>query len=298
MAKKDGSYFQLPFVQNSVLLWYNKQLLADAGIEPPTNWDELRAAAESLTKDGVYGILVTGSKSHVTQHGLYSLMLSNGGDIVDRETGEKIIFDQPETVEALQFYKDLAQFSPPGSMGYDRPEAQAAMTTGRIAMFIYGAWLGGALQQAGVFDQFGVAPMPVNKEPGGSFMGNLTLLAFKDADQVEAGKKFVEFMLRDDNYIKWLVTYPSSYIPVSASAQENPAYLENENVITSKPVIEAAYAGLPNAWVYGMPNPHAGELEGENVISEAAARVLLEDVDPAVAAKDAADRMREIIGEE
>jgi multiple sugar transport system substrate-binding protein len=298
MAKKDGSYFQLPFVQNSVLLWYNKQLLADAGIEPPTNWDELRAAAESLTKDGVYGILVTGSKSHVTQHGLYSLMLSNGGDIVDRETGETVIFDQPETVEALDFYADLAQFSPPGSMGYDRPEAQAAMTTGRIAMFIYGSWLGGALQEAGtdVFDQFGVVPVPVNQGPGGSFMGNATLVGFKDADQVEAGKRFLEFMMRDDNYVKWLVADPTSYIPVTAGAQQSPEYLDNEKVKMSQHVIDAAYAGLPNAWVYGLPNPHAGEIEGQNIIAEAAANVLA-GMDAQAAATQAADEIRAIIGE-
>lgn len=51
---------------------------------------------------------MTSSKSHVTQHTFYSLMLSNGADIVDRETGEKVIFDSPETAETLKFYKELA----------------------------------------------------------------------------------------------------------------------------------------------------------------------------------------------
>ena len=83
------------------------------------------------------GVLMTSSKSHVTQHTFYSLMLSNGADIVDREIGEKVIFDSPETAETLKFYKELAQYSPPGASGYDRPEAQAAMTTGKIAMFSF-----------------------------------------------------------------------------------------------------------------------------------------------------------------
>jgi ABC-type glycerol-3-phosphate transport system substrate-binding protein len=39
----------------------------------------------------------------------------------------------------------LCKHSPPGASGYDRPQAQAAMTTGRIAMFVYGSWLGGPL---------------------------------------------------------------------------------------------------------------------------------------------------------
>src|SRR5262249_38376576 len=141
-------------------------LLKKAGLQVPQTWSELLAAAKTLTKDGVYGILMTSSKSYVTQHTFYSLMLSNGADIVDRTTGQKIIFDSPETVETLKFYKELAQYSPPGAGGYDRPEAQAAMTTGKIAMFIYGSWLGGPLNEAGVLQQFGVAPVPHNKGKG------------------------------------------------------------------------------------------------------------------------------------
>jgi ABC-type glycerol-3-phosphate transport system substrate-binding protein len=54
----------------------------------------------------------------------------------------------PYTVNSvlLWYRKDLlAKYSPPGASGYDRPQAQAAMTTGRIAMFVYGSWLGGPL---------------------------------------------------------------------------------------------------------------------------------------------------------
>ena len=33
-------------------------MLTAAGVELPTNWDELTAAAEALTKDGVTGLCV------------------------------------------------------------------------------------------------------------------------------------------------------------------------------------------------------------------------------------------------
>src|SRR5262249_19820621 len=155
------------------------------------------------------GILMTSSKSYVTQHTFYSLMLSNGADIIDRTTGQKIIFDSPETVETLKFYKELAQYSPPGAGGYDRPEAQAAMTTGKIAMFIYGSWLGGPLNEAGVLQQFGVAPVPHNKGKG-AFMGNLTLIAFKAAKHKAEGKMFLAYLMKDENYVRYLLTDPAS----------------------------------------------------------------------------------------
>ena len=58
MSKADGSYFALPYTNNAVLLWYNKAMFESEGLKPPTTWDELRDAAETLTHDDQYGILV------------------------------------------------------------------------------------------------------------------------------------------------------------------------------------------------------------------------------------------------
>jgi multiple sugar transport system substrate-binding protein len=296
MNKKNGSFFAMPNVLNSVVLWYNKDLLKKAGLEPPKTWDEFLNAAKALTKDGVYGTLVTSSKTHVTQHTLYSLMLTNGADIVDRETGNKVVFDSPETVETLAYYKELSKYSPPGATGYDRPEAQAAMTTGKIAMWIYGSWLSGALREAGedVFNQFGVAPVPT-KKGNGAFMGNTSYIVFKDAKHKAEAKDFLKFLMQDQQYIKWLLTDPAGQGPVSKSAQQNPAYTDSPDYKAVKHVIDASNQSLPSAWVYGMPNPHAGEIEGLQVISEVAAKVVVDNEDPAQAAKEGAAKIEEII---
>jgi multiple sugar transport system substrate-binding protein len=289
----------LPYVHNAVVLWYVKDLLKKAGLAVPQTWPDLLAAAKALTKDGVYGILMTSSKSYVTQHTFYSLMLSNAADIVDRETGNKVIFDSPETVETLKFYKELAQYSPPGAGGYDRPEAQAAMTTGRIAMFIYGSWLGGALTEAGqdVLAQFGVAPVPHNKAKG-AFMGNLTLIVFKAAKHKNEAKKFLEYLMRNENYVRYLLNDPASYGPVTQRAKDDPAYNNSPQFKAVQNIIEAFEAELPNAWVYGMPNPHAGELEGLNIIADVVGRVVLDNVAPEKAAKDGAAKIQELIGKQ
>jgi hypothetical protein len=44
-----------------------------------------------------------------------------------------------------------------------------------------------------------------------------------------------------------------------------------------------------------MPSPHAGELEGLNVIADVVGRVVLENVSPDRAAKDGAAKIQEII---
>jgi multiple sugar transport system substrate-binding protein len=296
LCKQNGSFYDLPYVHNCVVLWYKKDLLQKAGLSVPQTWEELLAAAKALTKEGVYGILMTSSKSYVTQHTFYSLMLSNGADIVDRETGQKVLFDSPATVETLKYYNELAQYSPPGAGGYDRPEAQAAMTTGKIAMFIYGSWLGGALTEAGpeVLAQFGAAPVPHNKSQG-SFMGNLVVVTFKAAKHKAEAKMFLEYLMKNDNYVRFLLTDPASYGPVTAAAIKDPVYSNSPEVKAVEGVIAAVQAQLPNAWVYGMPNPHAGELEGLNVIADVVGRVVLAKVSPEKAAKDGAAKIEEII---
>lgn len=298
MNKSNGSFFGFPNVHNSVVLWYRKDLIAAANLAVPTTWDELLAAAESLTKDGVYGILTTASKSHVTDQSFYTLMLSNGAEVLDRETGQEVIFDQPSTVEALDFYKELSRFSPPGSSGYDRPEAQAAMTTGRIAMFVYGSWLGGALQAAGpqVFQQFSAASVPTNKGKG-AFMGNSSFIAFKNGNHTAEGKQFIKFLMTPENYIRFLPTNPPGYIPVIKSVWDNPAYTENEQVKGFQEVIEASRAGLADAWINFVPNPRAGELEGIHVLSDVASPVLLGDKESAISVQEGAARIQEVISQ-
>lgn len=298
MNKQNGSFFAFPNVQNSVVLWYRKDLLQSAGLAVPTTWDELLAAAEALTKDGVYGILTTASKSHVTDQGFYSLMLSNGAEALDHETGTEVVFDSPATVEALEFYKSLSAFSPPGASGYDRPEAQAAMTTGRIAMFVYGSWLGGALQAAGdeVFGQFGAAAVPT-KGGKGAFMGNSAYVAFKNGKNVAQGKDFIKFLMQDENYIRFLVTNPPGYIPVTRTAWDNPLYRDDERIVAYQEVIEASRAGLADAWINFVPSPKAGELEGVHVLSDVVAPVLLGDTDSQIAVAAGAERIAEIIAQ-
>ena len=296
MCKENGSFIDLPYVHNSVVLWYNKDLLKKAGLAVPQTWTDLVAAAKALTKDGVYGILMASSKSYVTQHTFYSLMLSNGADIVDRKTGQKVIFNSPETIETLKLYKELAKYSPPGAGGYDRPEAQAAMTTGKIAMFIYGSWLGGPLTEAGpeVFSAFGVAPVPHNKGEG-AFMGNETVFIFKAAKHKAEAKMFLEYLMKNENYERYVLTDPSSYGPVTKAAKDGAAYKNSPQVKAVQNVIDAFEAELPNAWVYGMPNPHAGEIEGLNILADVVGRVVLDNVSAETAAKDGATKIEEIV---
>lgn len=126
-------------------------------------------------------------------------------------------------------------------------------------------------------------------------MGNLVVVTFKAAKHKAEAKMFLEYLMKNDNYVRFLLTDPASYGPVTAAAIKDPVYSNSPEVKAVEGVIAAVQAQLPNAWVYGMPNPHAGELEGLNVIADVVGRVVLAKVSPEKAAKDGAAKIEEII---
>lgn len=295
---EDGELVGMPFVHNCVVLWYRKSAFEKLNLQVPTTWDEMLNCAEKLTHDGKYGILLTASRSHITQQCFYSLILANGGEITDHETGTKNLFGSDANLETLEYYAKLAQFTPPGSLGYERPDAESAMATGQIDMFVYGSWLGGALMTNApeVYADFAVAPVPGNNGFRGSNMGNMDLIVFEKSPHKDLAKEFVIFMMDNKNYISWINSNPTSYIPVTKAAQESPEYYENPNVIAAKDIIDVVRQELPYSWVYGAPNANAGQLEGLSTITYAVTRVLLEGMEPSEALAMTAEEVGEVLG--
>jgi multiple sugar transport system substrate-binding protein len=294
--KFNGRLIAMPFVQNCCVLWYRTRALQEKGIAVPKTWDELLSAAQKLTGNGQYGILLTASRSHLTQHSFYTLMLSNGGDITDRTSGTQNLFNSPANLETLKFYTELAKYSPPGSLGYERPDAESAMATGKINMFVYGSWLASSLMNNApeVFKEFSVAPVPVNKGRG-AFMGNLSVVAFKQGKNIALAKKFISFFMQNKYYLPWIFADPAGNIPVTKSAQNSSEYRNNPLIVAMRDKIDVVLQELPYAWIYGVPNPNAGELEGLSTITYATTRVLIEKMTPENALRVTADEVGQIL---
>ena len=51
----DGKLYGVPFGSNDLVLFYNEDMLKEAGCEVPTTWDELLEVAKATTTDSVFG---------------------------------------------------------------------------------------------------------------------------------------------------------------------------------------------------------------------------------------------------
>ena len=88
----DGKTYGLPKDAGPLALFYNTDMLTAAGVQPPTTWDELTAAAKALTKDGVAGLCVGPELPRVG-----AFIYQAGGGIYNEDKTELTI-TSPESV--------------------------------------------------------------------------------------------------------------------------------------------------------------------------------------------------------
>ena len=92
----------------SQIVVYRTDLFEAAGLEPPTTYETLQAAAQALTKDGQFGItLATDPADVFTAQTFESLALGNNCQLVDPEG--TVTLDSPQCthdVRALQHPRD------------------------------------------------------------------------------------------------------------------------------------------------------------------------------------------------
>jgi multiple sugar transport system substrate-binding protein len=137
-AKNDkGQMLSLPWSVDYFILYYNKEIFAKAGVQPPKTLDEMNALAEKLTdtKAGIFGYVGRGLKNaNMTLWTNY--FLNYGGEFLDK--AGNILTDGPEAVEATKAYVRSNKSSPPGVAGFNWMESLAAFAQGRAAMWVDG----------------------------------------------------------------------------------------------------------------------------------------------------------------
>ena len=174
----DGGVWAVPLYNMTMHLWYRPSVLEAAGIAVPTTWEEWRAAAEALTKDGQYGMGLPANKQLYTDQTVYSVMVNGGASEIYNEDGT-LRFDNPETVAAYDFYNSMMPFSPPDAPSWTWGEAEACFASRACAMIMQFTVISTYDTQAeGDAADLGVAAIPVKNagdEPGTIAYANAVL---------------------------------------------------------------------------------------------------------------------------
>ena len=154
-ATYDGQLYGLQPGANTLAIFYHKDVLAKAGVQPPKTWAELKTAAKKLTSDKQYGFAFNATADYEGAWQFLPPMWTNGGDETDLKS--------PQVAEALQLWKDLVDDGSVSKsvVNWKQSDVNDQFIAGKAAMMLNGPWQIPALQKAKV--DFGVAPFPVNK---------------------------------------------------------------------------------------------------------------------------------------
>jgi sn-glycerol 3-phosphate transport system substrate-binding protein len=223
-----GKTWGVPFQRSTIVLYWNKELFKEAGLDPnkpPANWAELVSVAQKLTKKDAsgkvtqYGIQVPSSGF---PYWLFQGFTTQNDVILANEAGNAVRYDDPKVIEALQFWVDLSRkhgVHPAGVVEWgttpkDFMEKKVAMiwtTTGNLTN----------IRTNAKFD-FGVAMLPAGKKRG-SPTGGGNFFIFKKATpaQQEAAFKFARWLTTPERAAQWGID--TGYVAVSPAAWDTAA---------------------------------------------------------------------------
>ncbi|MBW4032952.1 MAG: extracellular solute-binding protein [Acidobacteria bacterium] len=147
--KTDKGYAAVPYNLDVRVSWYNKTLLQDAGVQPPTDWNSYENVCAALKKNGVYGFgLGSGAGNFTGSHILTAFMINNGGGLFNADKKPDCV--TPENIEAMQFVLGLvkAGYSDPAAATYTSANVQSQW---KAKKFGFG-WDGAGLPAGAVGD--------------------------------------------------------------------------------------------------------------------------------------------------
>ncbi|NNM45409.1 sugar ABC transporter substrate-binding protein [Knoellia sp. DB2414S] len=216
----DGALQCMPQNISSMVVYWNTELFAKAGVAPPTSdwtFDELVAAARALTRGGVKGL---GIEPTITR--MAPVIWGNGGRVVDDlESPTRLTLDEPAAREALQRMAGLAREVSPDKESQAAQGLLEQFMTGKLAMFMSSRVEVPALrEQAGL--SFDVAPMPGMKQPAAILHSDAYCIA-KGSQNKAAAARFIAYAVGQQG--STITALGGRTVPSLTSVAESPAFL-------------------------------------------------------------------------
>lgn len=200
-----GGVYGMPLFVDSGILYFRKDLLEKYGFEPPRTWQEMVEEAEAIvTGEEVAGESIAGFSGQFKQYeglvcDMMEYILSNGGDIMNPETGTAAIAEEP-ALEAVRFVRDriIGRAAPRGVLTYQEPESLALFIQGRAVFhrnWPYAWEVSNNPARSRIAGKVGIARLP--HFPGGkshSTLGGWQLGISVYSKNKDAALRFVRFM--------------------------------------------------------------------------------------------------------
>ncbi len=239
----DYSYYNdqlisMPNGRSVPVMYYNVDMMEEAGVEAPTNWDELRSAATALTKEGTYGYCCPIGDSWYYM----ALMLTAGGQIYNEE-GNNIGFNDESGTKPLHLWLDMIEegtmYVPEGQDYNSSSACRNAFMAKTAAMIMQSSAQYMNLVNNSEFE-VGVCYIPKDVTyaaiPGGS---NLVMFDSGTKAEQDAAWEFMKYMNSPEVATRYAAG--TGYLPTSEAAYNSETY---QNALKEYPFLGVAVGQL------------------------------------------------------
>ena len=214
-----GKTYGVPIGANTLALYYNADLLADAGVDPATvtDWDSLNAALEKVKTAGGTGITFSGIGTEEGSFQFLPWFWGAGADLTE--------LDSADGVAAVQLWVDWLDkgYAPNSVLNNTQTTAWQEFEAGKVGFVENGTWQMGNAAELGF--KWGVISIPAKDggaapaPTGGEFVAAPVQ---EDTDRYEATTKIIDCLTSPDNLLTTDTRCPTSRRSHRSSRSRSP----------------------------------------------------------------------------
>jgi multiple sugar transport system substrate-binding protein len=237
-----GAVTSVPWVADTRILFYRKDILDQAGIQVPTTWDEMTAAATKLATRGTgkYGYYIPQWDAPLP----IEFTWQAGGDPIGPDG--KVNLDTPQFRAAVDYYLSFyAKKLVPTASDFDQT---AGFISGAAPMLISGPYLAAAIHgQAPELDgKWGVVTLPKDVTGTSLFAGS-NMGVWKSTANPQGALALLDYLADPATQVAWYTA--TSELPANTKAMADPAVTSDPNAaVYAQQLQDAKLLPLTASW--------------------------------------------------
>lgn len=283
-GRYEGKLYRIPLRSDAGMLYYRKDLLEKAGIQPPETFAELIKISQELQakKAATWGYVWQGRQYEGLSAMFVEILEGYGGFWVNPDTKE-VGLTQPEAIRAVEFLKSTIQtgISPKGVTTYQEEETRRLFQNGDAVFLRNWPYVFPLAQESTSKIQGKIGIKPMIHAPGkksGACLGGWGLGIAKTSRHSEQAWKAIEYFTSTEALRPFIIK--TGYLPSrkelftdSEILQKYPHYSQFlevlENTVLRPPI--AQYAQVSDILQRYLSGTFTNQLSSEQAM-EAAAR--------------------------
>ena len=278
-----GPLYALPYVGNSQLFFYRKDLFEKHSLKEPATWQEVLTAAKTIheKENGkVYGYVMRAAQGNAAVADFMPIFWAFGGEMFD--AAGKPAVNSPEGIAALEFMVELGKYSPPGYASFNADEVGAHLLQGTAAMSInWPAWISSFADatKSKVIGKMEFTTLPSAQKPGRAEIGNWLIAIPRDSQNAEAAMDFLLWATSEEQMKQSALRgNPPTRKTLFALAElvaKNPAYpAQLRSLESSRPRPRTPYWNeIENVFGIFLSKANSGELSPTEAMNQANAEI-------------------------